>query len=131
MGRCRAVKRSGEPCKGTAIGPDGYCWAHSPEYAEQRRKITSKAGKRGGRGRAATHTKEIAEVKERIKTVVNGVLLGKVQTSRGNTIAALYHVLLRCIEVELSVREQEELVGRLEELERLLEDRKEAGRWGA
>ncbi len=124
MGQCRALKRSGEPCRGTAIGEDGYCWAHSPEYAEQRRKITSKAGKRGGRGRLSPHSKEIAAVKERIGQVVGDVLEGRLPTSRGNTAAALWHVYLRCIEVELAAREQEELVGRLEVLEEQLERNK-------
>ncbi len=130
MDRCRAVKRNGESCKGAAVTPEGYCWAHAPENAEQRRQITSKAGKKGGRGRAAAHTKEIAEIKERIKKVINGVLLGKIQTSRGNTVAALWHCYLRCIEVELAAREQLELTQRLEQLEALLEDKKES-RWGA
>jgi hypothetical protein len=51
MERCQATKANGEPCKGTANRSDGYCWAHFPQNASERRRLASRAGKQGGRGR--------------------------------------------------------------------------------
>ncbi len=42
----------------------------------------------------------------------------------------LYNTLIRAVGVELKVREQTELIGRLEELERAAEGQR-GGRWGA
>jgi hypothetical protein len=130
MRTCSAITGAGERCRAIAISGSEYCHAHHPDRAEQRHHAAKVAGKRGGRGRAANHNKELAAIKERLQEIIDGVLSGRIHTSKGNTAAALYHVLLRCVETELAVQERLELVGRMEELERLLDDRKES-RWGA
>ena len=66
MERCRATKANGEPCKGTANGSDGYCWAHSPNNASERRRLASRAGKRGGRGRPSV---EVRQIKAKLKEI--------------------------------------------------------------
>lgn len=46
--RCRGRTRSGALCKAPAVGPDGWCWYHHPERAEER----AEARRRGGLARA-------------------------------------------------------------------------------
>ncbi len=127
MNRCLGTKRDNSPCTVTVEPPQRYCWWHDPANAEQRKLAASKGGRRAGRGRPLA---EITEAKRHLKEVIDGVLEGAIHTSKGNTTAALYNTLLRCYEVELSIREQTELLPRMEELEKLL-DNKEVSRWGA
>ena len=49
--RCRATRRDGSPCQAPphAIGPDGFCWAHSPTRSAERQAARAK----GGRNRSA------------------------------------------------------------------------------
>lgn len=49
---CKGVTRKSAHCKLAAVGADGYCWLHSPANVQQRKEITSKAGRAGGRSRA-------------------------------------------------------------------------------
>ena len=43
MTRCSTIKANGERCKGTAVGPHGYCWSRDPQNAEKRSKMASRA----------------------------------------------------------------------------------------
>jgi hypothetical protein len=131
MAGCSGITGAGERCRAIAITGSDYCHAHHPDREEARRRSASKAGRRGGRGRKSPQAQEIGTVKENIRQLVDDVLTGRQHTSRGNTAAALWHVYLRCLEHELAVREQEELVGRLETLEDATKAREERGRWGA
>jgi hypothetical protein len=123
-GQCRGVKRDGSQCTATVNPPQSYCWWHSPENAGTRRAAASK----GGRAKASKVTKKLHEL---LEDLTQRVIDGKLETSRGAVANQLISTRIRLLEFERRAREQEELVGRLEELERLLEDRTEAGRWGA
>ncbi len=123
-GQCRGVKRDGSQCTATVNPPHSYCWWHSPETSAQRRTAASK----GGRAKASKVTKKLHEL---LEDLTQRVIDGKLETSRGAVANQLISTRIRLLEFERRAREQEKLVGRLEELENLLEDRKEAGRWGA
>ncbi len=45
--RCKATRCDGTPCRSPAesIGPDGFCWAHSPTTREERQAARAKGGK--------------------------------------------------------------------------------------
>lgn len=126
--RCRATKASGEPCKGTAMGAHGLCWAHAPENAEQRRRGASRGGK-------AKANRELGEIKALLSDLTDRVLGGEdvepITTGRAAVANQLLNTRLRAVEVERKIRETEELERRLEELEGLLEARKGEKRWGA
>jgi hypothetical protein len=116
---CRANKRDGSSCTTLATGSNGYCWAHDPANAEERRRIAS----RGGRGRGGG---EIAVLKGQIKDLAADVLEGKVDRGRAAVANQLYNTLIRAIEQERKQRELEEMAERLEALEEVLKGRKGA-----
>jgi hypothetical protein len=123
-GVCRATKRDDSPCTAPATGPDGYCWAHDPAHADQRRRMASKAGKSKGNG-------EIASLKKQLKDLAAGVLDGSVDRRRAAVANQIHNTLLRAIEQERRMRELEEIAGRLEEVEETLQRRKDDNRWPA
>lgn len=77
----------------------------------------------------AKPNREIKDLKRDVRSVIDGVLGGTILQGPGAVALQGYNVLLRAAKVELEVREQTELIERLEALERQQE--KGAGRWGA
>jgi len=128
LARCTAIKPNGERCKGRAIEASEWCWNHDPAHADDRRRNGSRGGKRGGRGRPQA---ELADAKQEIRAVIGGVLSGHIERSVGAVAFQGYNTLLKAVSTELAVREQLELMERLEVLEEALESRKEGSRWGA
>src|SRR5215216_7506727 len=111
MPRCSGHKRDGTPCSLSARGDSEYCWAHSPEHAQQRSQNAAKAGRAKGPGG------EIVEVKRRIRELAEAVIEGKVDRGRASVAFQGLGVLKGFIELERKVRETEELAKRLEALE--------------
>ncbi len=109
--RCRATKRDGTDCTLPAKGPDGYCWAHSPQHAEERRRAASKAG----RSRPST---EVRTIKEEIKTVISEVKAGELDRNDAAVMIQGYRVLKDFIALERQLRETDELAAEIEELMR-------------
>ena len=120
MARCAARKPDGSPCERIVGAQQRYCYAHDPTTAEQRRRNATK----GGRGKP---NKELAAVKERLRKLAEQVLDGEVDRDDAGVAARIYGVYLRADEQERKVREQEEVLVRLERLERL-EQKREGGR---
>jgi hypothetical protein len=81
-------------------------------------QVRQQGGKRGGRGRPCA---DLADLKRDVRKVVEGVLSGEVPQGPGAVALQGYNTLLRAAKVELDVREQQELIERLEELEAVLE----------
>jgi hypothetical protein len=121
MTGCRATKRDGSPCKGTARGADGYCWAHAPEHAEQRSRNASKAAR-------TKPSREIGDLKLRISVVVAGVLDGTLDRGRAAVAIQGFNSLRGVLELERRVRELDQLEARLAELEQAGGNAKEK-RW--
>ena len=111
--RCRGIKRDGEPCSLSANGPDGYCWAHSPRHAEERRRMASRAGK-------SKPTRELSGIKQRLWDLADDVLEGRQDKAVAAVASQVLNVYLRAVSVELKAREQMELIERLEALEEQL-----------
>jgi hypothetical protein len=114
MNRCVGTKRDNSPCTVTVEPPKIFCWWHDPDNSEQRSKAASRGGKRAGRGRPLA---EVAEVKSNLKNLAAAVLTGNVDRSDAAVVAQVLNIWLRTVSVELKVREELELVGRLEALE--------------
>jgi hypothetical protein len=105
---------------------------HHPDRIEERRRHGSKGGKRGGRGRTSATQAELQEVKELIRGLVGGVLKGTRDRADAAVCGQLLNVSLRAISTELQVREQTDLIERIEELESTRERQKfSAGKAGA
>ena len=113
MARCQRIKGDGERCKGTAMPGADWCYSHDPERAEERRANARKGGKTGGRGRPSV---EMGDLRAEIRAVVLGVLSGRVQRGIGATVFMGYNTLLRAVEVERKVHEQDVVEARLDEL---------------
>jgi hypothetical protein len=127
MSRCAGIRADGGRCKAEAMPEAEWCWNHHPDYEQARRRRASKGGKRGGRGRPLA---DVAETKRFLRGLAGAVLQGSVDRSDAAVAGQLLNTYLRAVSVELKAREQEEIVGRLEELETLLESQK-GGRRGA
>jgi hypothetical protein len=92
-----------------------YCLNHDPDRAEENRRRGSKGGKRGGRGRPRV---ELGNIRTQLHDIADGVLDGSIDKGNGAVAGQLLNYMTRCIQVEMQAREQEELVERLEALER-------------
>lgn len=125
MSRCTAIKASGERCKGRAIEGSEWCWNHNPDHAEERRRHGAKGGKRGGRGRPQA---ELTDIKQRLSDLADDVLEGRQDKGVAAVASQVLNVYLRAVSVELKVKEQQELIERLEALEDLAQIR--GKRWG-
>src|SRR5215210_471718 len=124
MSLCSGIRADGGRCKALAMNGTEYCLNHHPDKAEQRRRRASKGGKKAGRGRPLT---DVGDAKKRLSKLAEDVLKGKVNRALGSTTAQILNVYLRAIDIELRAKEQEELVGRLEEIESQLEEQGDAG----
>ena len=122
-GRCSGITRSGTRCERSVEGPNGMCWLHDPTRSEERRRAASRAGK-------AKPNREIAEIKARLSDLAEDVLAGEVDRANAAVAGQLLNTYIRAVSVELKVREQRELIERLEELEALAQNQKEARRRG-
>jgi len=124
MAKCSAIKADNGRCKVEAMPGAEWCWNHHPDYEEARRRRASKGGKRGGRGRPLV---ELADVKRQLRELADDVIAGR--TDRGNAAVAgqLLGTFLRAASVELKVREQDEILQRLD----ALEQQKGGSRWPA
>ena len=109
--QCGFIKASGERCRGTATGSHGLCWAHDPANAKQRRRAAS----RGGRGKA---NREVAGLKEEIKSVIADVKAGELDRNDAAVMIQGYRVLKDLIALERKVKETDELAAEIEELKR-------------
>ena len=100
--RALHVARSREA--GALLGP-------RPKNAEQRRRRASK----GGRGKANT---EVRDLKSLIADLTDRVLSGELEKGKAAIANQLINTQLRAIELERKVREQEDILARIEALER-------------
>ena len=121
MTRCQGIKRDGGRC--TLSVPPGvqWCFNHDPARAQERRRNASKAGK-------STGGRETRGLKRRILEVVDAVLEGSQDRGRAAVAIQGFNALRGVIDLELKVREQEEILERIEALEKNLE-RKGAEGW--
>jgi len=122
MAVCSGIKRDGSRCTVTVESPQQYCWWHDPANADKRRRAASKGGKGGG-------SREIRDLKRRISEVVDAVLEGSQDRGRAAVAIQGFNALRSMLELERKIREQEEVLERLEALER--DDKEGGSRWPA
>ena len=126
MPRCAATKPDNTPCERIADASQDYCYSHDPSRALDRQRASSKAGRSKG------PMSEIAEIKRRLKELVEEILEGKVDKSKGSVAIQGYGALRGYFDLESKVRELEEIEARLEALEVTLDRQgRGASRYGA
>jgi hypothetical protein len=114
-------------CKGTPIEGSQWCYVHHPDHADERRRHGARGGKRGGRGRPQV---EVNTAKERLWTLAEDTLAGKVDKGVAAVVNQILGTYLRACSVGLDVEERQELLARIEELEEGLQVGK-GSRYGA
>jgi hypothetical protein len=107
---CTATKRNGEPCTLPSTGSSGLCWAHDPANAGRRRRGQSRGGKN-------KPSRELASLKTQLVDLTQDVIAGELETGRAAVANQLINTRLRAIELERKIREQDEILERLEALE--------------
>ena len=112
MVRCAGTKRNGEACTVTVEPPETHCWWHSPAYSEERRRAASK----GGRAKASPLTRELHR---QLETLAQDVASGDLAPYRAAVIVQAVNARIRLLETERRITEQEDLLARLEQLERI------------
>ena len=127
MAKCSGITQVGTACKGIPIEGSQWCHAHHPDRSDDRRRHGSRGGKRGGRGRPQV---EVNAVKAQLQELVDGVLAGKIERADAAVVGQLLGTYIRAVGAELKVREQLEVLERLETLEQGLQAQKES-RYGA
>jgi hypothetical protein len=126
MALCSGIKADGGRCKAQAIRDSAYCIGHDPDQADARRRRASKGGKRGGRGRPVA---ELGALREENHDIRRRLLEGELQPGVAAVAIQSLNTDIRAVATTLKAKEQEELEGRLEELEKVLEQK--GGRRGA
>ena len=124
MTKCSAIKADNGRCKVEAMPGAEWCWNHHPDYEEARRRRASKGGKRGGRGRPLV---ELADVKRQLREMADDVIAGRMDRGNAAVAGQLLGTFLRAASVELKVREQDEILQRLD----ALEQQKGGNKWPA
>jgi hypothetical protein len=109
MSQCSATKPNGVRCKRTADGPEGYCWAHDPKNAAERRRNAAKAA-------TAKADRELKETKAEIRELVRLVKEEDFDASKANAMNRLYQTLLQYIIVQRGVYREDDLAQRIKEL---------------
>jgi hypothetical protein len=128
MARCAGITAAGERCKAEAIPDEQWCWNHHPDHEQARRRRASKGGKRGGRGRPVT---ELANLRDENAELRRRLLEGELAPNVAAVAVQSINTDIRAVGAALKAREQEEFMGRLEELEAGLERQKASRRYGS
>jgi hypothetical protein len=128
MTKCSGITQAGTACKGIPIEGSQWCYVHHPDNAEERRRHGSKGGRRGGRGRPVA---ELGSLRDENADIRRRLLEGELLPNVAAVAVQSINTDIRAVGATLKAREQEELAARLEELETLLEQRKEERRYGA
>jgi hypothetical protein len=118
MARCSGFKRAGGRCEVVVSGQQTYCYHHDPATAEKRKRVATKGGK-------SKPNRELSDIKRRLLELTDSVLDGSQNRANAAVAGQLLNTVIRAVGVELRVREQLDLIERLEELEAALQRQKE------
>jgi hypothetical protein len=111
MARCSGITASGDQCALAATPGNAYCYGHDPARAAERKANASKAA------RAKHGPTELAEIKGELRDLIRAILDGQIKREIATPAVMGFNTLLRAVEIERKIEEQEELLTRLEALE--------------
>ena len=118
--QCAGIKRDGGRCAVVVGGSRTYCYQHDPANAEQRKRAASRGGK-------SKPNRELADIKRRLSELADAVLDGTQNRASAAVAGQLLNTVIRAVGVELKVREQLDLIERVEELEEIVERQNKRG----
>ena len=118
MAQCDGIKRDGGRCEVVVSGQQTFCYHHDPATAEKRKRVATRGGK-------SKPNRELAAIKRRLIKLAEAVLNGTQNRASAAVAGQLLNTVIRAVGVELKVREQLDLIERVEELEGLLERQSE------
>jgi hypothetical protein len=121
MPRCVGSKGDGGACERIVKASQKYCYSHDPARSVERQRNAARGGKRGGRGRPLLEVRDIAD---QLQALIDKVLAGELARADAAVIGQLLNYKRAVIATALTVRQQEEMEARLEEVEAILEQRK-------
>ncbi len=107
--RCTAIRADGERCE-RIVGTGAFCFAHDPANFEQRKRVAAQGGRSKGSG-------EVRRLKDQLATLYRDLRDGHLDPRRGGVLVQVTNAQLRAVDLERSVREQDELEARLRTLE--------------
>ena len=112
MAQCAGTKRNGLPCTASVEAEQGgLCRWHDPANAQARQQAAS----RGGKAKANPLTRTLHRQLEKL---TEDVAAGALAPYKAAVIVQALNTRIRLVEVERRVAEQEELLERLDALER-------------
>jgi hypothetical protein len=123
LSKCTFIKQGGERCGAIAMRGYPTCYDHRPDLAEERRRNTSKGGKRGGRGRPLL---EVHDVAHQLQALADKVLAGELDRGDAAVCGQLLNYKTRALDVARAWRETDELAREVEEMREIIEARKES-----
>jgi len=130
MRRCSGITAGGGRCQRLVSDASEYCYAHDPARAEQRSRGARKAGKAGGRGRAREpRAAEARTIRADLLRMAAAVEVGTLLPGRAAVSGQLQNYALHALRTELKAEEMDELLPRIEEIERRLGQEREAAPW--
>src|ERR671912_327266 len=100
---CAGITRSGVRCTVSVSGAQQFCHLHDPSRADERRRNASRAV------RPKPASQEIGQIKADIKRVIEDVRDARLDRGVGAVVGGLYNTLLKAIETERRIREQQEI----------------------
>ncbi len=109
-GICGANTRSGSRCTVSVGHEQELCHLHDPRRAEARKRAASVAGK-------SRPERELVEIRDLLRNLTDAVLEGRVTTSVGAVATQVLNSRIRLLEVNRRLREQQDVLDRLAELE--------------
>jgi hypothetical protein len=122
---CGAITANGNRCTARVRPGAEWCYNHDPARSQERKRNASRAAKSRGGG-------EITDLKAQLEDLATDALEGKVERGVAAVVNQIINTRVRLLEAERKIREQEELVERLETLEEALaaNARNGGSRWG-
>jgi hypothetical protein len=129
MKRCEALKGDGARCRARATQGSNWCYNHDPTKAEERKANARRGGKAGGNGRAREATKDVVEARAYTKGLISRLLKGELPTPTAAVAFQGINALMRVVEMERKIIEQDELEERLGALERRARVEQQRSSW--
>ncbi len=129
MKRCSALTAGGGRCQRIVSDASEYCYSHDPSQAAARSRNASRGGKSGGKSRLAPRATEAREIRTELRRMAAEVEAGGLDRGMAAVAGQLLNYSLGALRMELKAEEVEDLIPRIEALEKPAKGR-ETSRWG-
>ena len=109
---CRATKRDGSRCTSVMVNANGFCYAHDPVYADERKETQAKGGRHKARLVQLRHLSppRLLMIYDKLEQALQQVHDGELDPRQAQAMATLARALatiLQMGELEARVRELE------------------------